>query len=68
MILDNILLLHFLGFKIGNVPLCNSLGRVCIGKKESAALSEIIVRAPVVSGGLDIGGAKGLTYLGPAAG
>ena len=63
MISDNILLLRFLGFKIGNVPLCNSLGRVCIGEKQSAALSEIIIRAPVVSGGLDIGGAEGLTYI-----
>lgn len=36
---------------------------MCIGKKESAALSEIIVCAPVVSGGLDTGGAKGLTYI-----
>ena len=60
---DNILLLRFLGFKIGNVPLCNGLGRVCIGEKQSAALSEIIIRAPVVSGGLDIGGAEGLTYI-----
>ena len=62
MILDNILLLRFLGFKISNVPLCNSLERVH-WEKQSAARSEIIFHAPVASGGQDIGGAKGLTYI-----
>ena len=32
-------------------------------EKQSAARSEIIFRAPVVSGGQGIGGAKGLTYI-----